>query len=84
MRLRFGRQNINNIHTFKKNSPPAGRKILCDPVLPFNCTPSLYQDIIGDGVPSALQFKVAGSCLGTVVSIGCSLIRGAWNPKRTE
>lgn len=32
----------------------------------------------GSGMPSALQFIVTGSFLGTVASMGCSTIRGRW------
>lgn len=32
--------------------------------------------MLGIGDPSALQFNVTGSWRGTVVSIGCSVIRG--------
>lgn len=39
-------------------------------------SPSLYHSTDGKGDPSALQFSVAGSCLGTIASMGCSLIRG--------
>ena len=42
----------------------------------FTSSPSLYHSIVGSGTPSALQFKVTGSCLGTVTSVGCSVIRG--------
>lgn len=66
--------------TFRKNSPPAGRNIRCDPGRILSGTPSLYHWIVGVGEPSALQFNVAGSCLGTIVSIGCSIIRGIWDP----
>lgn len=67
--------------TFKKNNPPAGKNILCDPGNIFNGTPSLYHCMVGGGDPSALQFNVAGSCLGTVVSIGCSIILGVCEPE---
>lgn len=30
-------------------------------------------------MPSALQLSVAGSCRGTVVSMGCSIIRGEFD-----
>lgn len=30
-------------------------------------------------MPSALQLRVAGSCRGTVVSMGCSIIRGEFD-----
>ncbi len=67
-------------HTLRKNNPPAGNSIRWDPGNIFNGTPSLYHWIVGEGVPSALQFNVAGSCLGTVVSIGCSVMRGRFDP----
>lgn len=36
-------------------------------------------------MPSALQFIVTGSLRGTVVSMGCSTIRGTWKAaKRVE
>uniref|UniRef100_A0A1B0B0V7 Uncharacterized protein n=1 Tax=Glossina palpalis gambiensis TaxID=67801 RepID=A0A1B0B0V7_9MUSC len=38
--------------------------------------------MVGIGEPSALQLSVAGSCLGTVVSMGCSTIRGGCEPQQ--
>lgn len=85
---------LNNLHklmsiiisllTFRKNSPPAGKTILWLPGSTFNFSPSLNQSILGLGDPSALQFNVAGSCLGTITSIGCSVIRGYSNPETKE
>lgn len=43
--------------------------------------PSTHQLTIGVGDPSALQLRVTGSCLGTIVSLGCSIIRGNSNPE---
>lgn len=39
--------------------------------------PSLYQTMLGEGRPSAPQFKVTGSFRGTVQFVGCSVMRGA-------
>ena len=39
--------------------------------------PSLNQEMVGVGSPSALQPKVTGSFLATAVSSGCSMILGA-------
>lgn len=38
--------------------------------------------MLGIGEASALQFNVTGSWRGTVVSIGCSVIRGICKPAR--
>jgi hypothetical protein len=65
--------------TRRKNREPAGRRTRCDFESlgdVFTSSPSLYHSIVGSGTPSALQFKVTGSCLGTVTSVGCSVIRG--------
>lgn len=64
--------------TLRKKSPPAGKSIRWEPGNIFKGTPSLYHWIVE--APSALQFNVAGSCLGTVVSIGCSVMRGICDP----
>lgn len=66
--------------TLRKNKPPAGSVILWEPGSIFSGTPSLNHWIVGVGEPSALQLSVAGSCRGTVVSIGCSTIRGGCEP----
>lgn len=62
--------------TLRKNRLPAGRKTRCWVTL--SGTPSLYQTIVGSGMPSALQFIVTGSLRGTVKSSGCSVIFGTW------
>lgn len=64
------------ILTLRKNKPPAGKIIRCEPGSSFNGSPSLYHVMVGVGVPSALQFSVTGSYLGTITSNGCSVIRG--------
>ncbi len=38
--------------------------------------PSLYQEMVGEGSPSALHPRVTGSFLATTVSSGCSSIFG--------
>lgn len=62
--------------TLRKNKLPAGRKTRCWVTL--SGIPSLNQRMFGSGMPSALQFIVTGSLRGTVVSMGCSTIRGSW------
>lgn len=62
--------------TFRKNKPPAGSRILCDPGSALIGSPSLNHVIVGVGIPSALQLSVAGSCRGTMTSRGCSVILG--------
>lgn len=68
--------------TFRKNNPPAGSTILWLPDSTLSFSPSLNQSMV-DG-PSALQFNVAGSCLGTITSMGCSVIRGYSKPERKQ
>lgn len=58
----------------KKNRDPLGSTIRFDESL--TRLPSWYHSIVGSGLPSALQFKVAGSCLRTKTSDGCSVMRG--------
>lgn len=67
--------------TFKKKSPPAGNSMRCEPGSIFSNSPSLYHSIVGVGTPSALQFNVAGSCLGTTISLGFSVIFGKSEPR---
>lgn len=66
--------------TFRKNRAPDGSKTRCDPGAIFTGVPSLYHLMLGIGAPSALQFNVTGSWRGTVVSMGCSVIRGICKP----
>lgn len=66
--------------TLRKNRAPDGSRTRCDPGAIFTGVPSLNQRILGIGAPSALQFNVTGSWRGTVVSIGCSVIRGICKP----
>lgn len=68
--------------TLRKNKLPAGKKTRCWVTL--RGTPSLYQTIVGSGMPSALQFIVTGSLRGTVVSMGCSTIRGTWKAAKRK
>lgn len=70
--------------TFRKNKAPDGSKTRCEPAAMFTGFPSLNQRILGIGDPSALQFNVTGSCRGTVVSIGCSVIRGICKPEHKQ
>jgi len=70
--------------TLRKNNPPAGRVMRWEPGRIFRGTPSLYHWMVGVGLPSALQLSVAGSCRGTVVSMGCSTIRGGWDPAKEK
>lgn len=37
---------------------------------------TLNHSIVGSGLPSTLQFSVAGSFFFTTKSVGCSIIRG--------
>lgn len=60
-RFRCKEPQLNLELTFRKNRPPAGRNRRCDPGKIFNGTPSLNHWMVGVGVPSALQFNVAGS-----------------------
>ena len=63
--------------TLRKNRDPVGKITLWDLGLEgavgTSC-PSLYHLISGSGTPSALQFRVRGSFLGTVIEVGCSVI----------
>lgn len=69
--------------TLRKNRAPDGNKTRCEPAAILTGFPSLNHRILGIGEPSALQFNVSGSCRGTVVSIGCSVIRGICKPVTT-
>lgn len=65
--------------TRRKNRDPVGSRTRCDLASPGDvCTssPSLYHSITGSGLPSALQFNVTGSFFATIMSDGCSVIRG--------
>lgn len=62
--------------TLRKNKPPAGSIMRCEPESVFSSRPSLNHWMDGVGLPSALQLKVNGSFFGTVVSMGCSMMRG--------
>lgn len=68
--------------TFRKKRLPAGRKTRC--CVTLSGTPSLYHTMFGSGTPSALQFIVTGSLRGTVMSMGCSTIRGTWKAAKNE
>lgn len=68
--------------TLRKNKAPDGSRTRCDPAAILTGFPSLNHRMLGIGEPSALQFSVTGSCRGTVVSIGCSVIRGICKPER--
>jgi len=74
--------------TFKKNKPPAGSIMRCEPASVFSSRPSLNHWIVGVGLPSALQLNVYGSFFGTVVSIGCSMMcgfsPGEWKAKEKK
>lgn len=67
-------ESFRPLTTRRKKSEPAGRSTRL--AEGFTSSPSLYHSIVGVGNPSALQFRVAGSCRGTLVSTGCSAIRG--------
>lgn len=70
--------------TLRKNKSPDGRNIWwADPWI-LTISPSLYHSILGFGEPSALQFSVTGSCLGTVASRGCSMILGGSRPAKRK
>lgn len=60
--------------TLKKNRAPDGRKLRSPPALIG--FPSFSQVICAAGDASVLQFKVAGSFLGTMESTGVSIRRG--------
>lgn len=62
--------------TLRKNKPPAGSIMRCEPVSVFSSRPSLNHCMLGVGLPSAWQLNVNGSFFGTVVSMGCSMMRG--------
>jgi len=64
------------MYTLRKNKPPAGSIMRCEPVSVFSSRPSLNHWMVGVGLPSAWQLNVNGSFFGTVVSMGCSMIRG--------
>ena len=64
----------------RKNSWPPGNIILWEAGLlceVVTSCPSLYQVMTGGGLPSARQFRVAGSFFTTNWSSGCSTIRGS-------
>lgn len=63
----------------KKNNDPAGNKTRWDLLSEgdvFTSSPSLYHSTTGSGLPSALQLRVTGSFFATMMSDGCSVIRG--------
>lgn len=70
------RKSNKKILTLRKKSPPDKSSTLCEPGNILSGTPSLYHWIVGVGDPSALQFSVAGSCLGIIEFVGCSMILG--------
>lgn len=47
--------------TRRKNNPPAGKIMRCNPGSTLSGSPSLYHVIVGVGTPSTLQFNVTGS-----------------------
>lgn len=61
----------------RNKSDPSGSSALRTLVVASTGRPSLYHRTSGSGCPSDLQFNVAGSCSPTVMSVGCSTIRGA-------
>lgn len=66
----------------KKNNDPAGNKTRCDLLSEgdvLTSSPSLYHSTVGSGRPSALQLRVTGSFFATMISDGCSVIRGERN-----
>lgn len=74
--------------TRRKKRDPVGSRTRCDLASPGDvCTssPSLYHSITGSGLPSALQFNVTGSFFATIMSDGCSVIRGLFScPEKQE
>lgn len=65
--------------TLRKKREPLGSSIRWDlgsSLAVSTGSPSLNHSIVGSGWPCALQFKVAGSPLGTTILDGCSIIRG--------
>lgn len=70
--------------TLRKNSAPDGSRTRCEPGAMLTGFPSLSHRMLGIGDPSALQLRVTGSWRGTVVSIGCSVIRGICKPEKKE
>lgn len=80
--FRFKQNNQNKkCLTRRKNNPSASCKIRCDVKVRSIGWLSLYHVNVGGGSASALQFSVTGSCLATIVSIGCSIIFGAYDAK---
>lgn len=61
----------------KNNKEPSGSKALRTLLTVTTGRPSWYHLVSGWGCPSDLQFNVAGSCSPTVMSVGCSMMRGA-------
>lgn len=61
----------------KNNSEPSGSRALRTLPVASTGRPSRYHRTSGLGSPSDLQLSVAGSCSNTVMSVGCSTIRGA-------
>lgn len=63
--------------TYLRNSSPSSSSTLCGWSVGASGEPSLYHWIVGLGLPSDTQRNVAGSLLPTIVSAGCSFMRGA-------
>lgn len=73
----------------RKNRDPAGKSTRWDLLSVgevLTGSPSLNHSIVGSGRPSALQFKVTGSFFATMISEGCSVIRGDlyWAAKKEK
>lgn len=63
----------------RKNKEPAGSRTRWDLLSigdVLTGSPSLNHSIVGSGLPSALQFNVTGSFFATIMSEGCSVMRG--------
>lgn len=74
---------MSKLLTFKKNNSPPGSIIRCD-ISIFTGNPSLYQVIVGVGLPTLWQLSVVGSIRFTITSCGCSVIRGASSAANRE
>jgi hypothetical protein len=69
--------SIFTMISYLRNSSPSSSNTLWGLSVGASGDPSLYQWIVGFGLPSDTHRRVAGSLLPTIVSTGCSLIRGA-------
>ena len=67
----------------RKKSDPSGSRMRCDvgsAGAVRTARPSRNHSISGEGDPRALQPRVTGSFLATVIEMGCSVMVGATSP----